>query len=419
MDFDIADRALAPGGLRRIEWADQQMPVLRLIRERFAQEKPLVGQRIGACLHITTETANLARAWVAGGAEVALCASNPLSTQDDVAAALVEEFEIPVFAITGEDTDTYYRHVHAVLDTKPTITIDDGADLVFTVHRERTELIEGIIAGSEETTTGVIRLRSMAADGALKYPLIAVNDADTKHFFDNHYGTGQSTIDGILRATNILLAGKSFVVSGYGWCGRGLAMRASGMGARVIVTEVDPLRALQAAMDGYHVVPMAEAARVGDVFVTVTGDRSILRREHFEVMKDGAILANSGHFDVEIDLVALQEMSASVGEARPHVEEYALEDGRKLYVLGQGRLVNLAAAEGHPASVMDMSFANQSLVSEHIAKLGPGSLEIAVHEVPTEIDQTVARLKLEALGLRIDTLTPEQEQYLSDYRQGT
>ncbi len=418
MNYDVADTALAAQGLLRIEWAEQHMPVLRILRERFAADQPLRGQRVGACLHITTETANLARVLIAGGAELALCASNPLSTQDDVAAALATELGVATFAVHGEDRNVYYRHIHSVLDTKPTITIDDGADLVSTLHSERQELLTNVLGGTEETTTGVIRLRSMAKDGALKYPLVAVNDADTKHFFDNRYGTGQSTIDGILRATNILLAGKRFVVSGYGWCGRGLSERARGMGAHVIVTEVNPLRALQAVLDGFQVMPMAEACRVGEVFVTVTGDRSVLRKEHFEQMKDGAILANSGHFDVEINLVDLAGLSTEQREIRQNVREYRLADGRRLYLLGEGRLVNLASGEGHPASVMDMSFANQSLVAAYIAREGQ-HLEKRVHSVPREIDEEVARLKLAAMGIQIDRLTPEQEEYLNSWKVGT
>ncbi len=418
MEYDIAKPELADDGLKRIEWADAHMPVLQLIRQRFERERPVEGERISACLHVTTETANLVRTLVAGGAQVRLCASNPLSTQDDVAAALVKHFGIEVFARHGEDRDTYYRHINAVLDQAPTITIDDGADLISTLHSSRQELLGNVKAGMEETTTGVIRLRAMAADGALRYPVIAVNDAMTKHLFDNRYGTGQSTIDGVVRATNILLAGSVVVVAGYGMCGRGVAMRARGMGARVIVTEVDPLRALEATMDGFQVMPMAEAARVGDVFITVTGDTSVIRREHFEVMKDGAVLANSGHFDVEIDIRALREMATGVRRIRPACDEYTMPDGRKLYLLGEGRLVNLAAAEGHPAAVMDMSFANQALCAEWVAK-AEAPLEIGVHRVPDEIDRQVARLKLKAMGIEIDTLTPEQQEYLSSWEHGT
>ncbi|MEA3403728.1 MAG: adenosylhomocysteinase [Armatimonadota bacterium] len=418
MQFDIADRSLAAEGKLRIEWADQQMPVLAQIRERFVQERPLEGQRLGACLHVTTETANLMRTLKAGGAEVAVCASNPLSTQDDVAASLVEDYEVPVFAICGEDRDTYYQHVHAVLDTEPTITMDDGADLVSTVHSERTELIDTIRGGTEETTTGVIRLRSMAATGELRYPIVAVNDAMTKHLFDNRFGTGQSTIDGIIRATNILLAGRNVVVCGYGMCGRGVAMRARGMGAKVTICEVDELRALEALLEGYQVLPVAEAAAMGDIFVTVTGNTSVIRGEHMEVMKSGAILCNSGHFDVEIDLEDLRSMATGRRQVRPSLEEFEMPDGRRLYLLGEGRLVNLAAAEGHPASVMDMSFANQSLCSEFIATSG-GKLRREVHSVPEHIDRRVAELKLASMNIEIDELTPEQKEYLSSWRQGT
>jgi len=406
VNCDIADKSLAPRGKLRIEWADRQMPVLQLIRRRFEQTTPLAGERIACCLHVTSETANLVRTLKAGGAQVALCASNPLSTQDEVAASLVEDFGVSVFAICGEDRDTYYRHVNQVLDIEPTITIDDGADLINTLHTSRTSIIAGIRAGMEETTTGVIRLRAMAADGALRYPVIAVNDADTKHLFDNYYGTGQSTIDGILRATNILLAGKTFVVCGYGQCGRGVAMRARGMGANVIVVEVSPLAALQAAMDGYRVMPIAQAARIGDIFVTVTGDISVIRKEHFDVMRDGAILCNAGHFDVEVDLNALAEMAVSRRQVRPGMEEFQLADGRSLFVLGEGRLVNLAAAEGHPAAVMDMSFANQALCAEFVCS--GERLPIQVHSVPSQIDQQVAALKLQAMGIEIDQLTPQQ-----------
>ncbi len=417
MDFDIANPDLVAEGKLRVEWAEIQMPVLRQIREQFAQDRPLQGQRIAACLHVTSETANLMRTLVAGGAQVRLCASNPLSTQDDAAAWLVQELGIGTFAIHGEDRDTYYEHINAVLDLKPTMTIDDGADLISTLHSERQDLIPNIITGMEETTTGVIRLRAMAADGALKYPLIAVNDANTKHLFDNYYGTGQSTIDGILRATNVLIAGRNFVVCGYGQCGRGVATRANGMGASVIVCEVEPLRALQAALDGYRVMPVAEAAKVGHIFVTVTGDTSVIRREHFEVMQDGAILCNSGHFDVEVSLTDLAEMAVSNRPVRPAMEEYKLADGRRLFVLGQGRLVNLASAEGHPASVMDMSFANQALCARYVAH--NERLPIAVHSVPAEIDNEVARLKLAAMGIAIDELTPEQKEYLSSWEAGT
>jgi len=417
MEFDVKDLKLVKKGRQRIEWAETEMPALQRIRSRFAGERPLKGMRIAACLHVTTETAGLMRTLVAGGAQVRLCASNPLSTQDDVAAALVEE-QIPVFAVKGEDRDTYYRHIHQALDLRPHITMDDGADLVSTIHSDRKELLADIIAGTEETTTGVIRLRAMARDGALRYPIIAVNDAKTKHLFDNRYGTGQSTIDGLLRATNLLLAGKTMVVCGYGSCGRGLAMRARGMGAHVVVTEVSPLPALEAMMEGYQVMPIALAARVGDVFITVTGNRSVLRKEHFEVMKDGAILANSGHFNVEIDIPALSDLAKSTREVREFVQEYQMADGRRLYLLAEGRLLNLAAAEGHPAAVMDMSFANQALSAEYLAKQGK-SLQPNVYTVPSDIDQAVARLKIDAMGVRIDELTPEQRKYLQSWEEGT
>ncbi len=416
--YDIKDINLAEGGRRRIEWAEREMPVLRQIRERFAREKPLKGIRIAACLHVTTETANLMRTLQEGGADVVLTASNPLSTQDDVAAALVHFWEIPVFAIKGEDNVTYYRHIAAALDHKPHLTMDDGADLVSTLHKERRDLLPNVIGGTEETTTGVIRLRAMAADGMLHFPVIAVNDAMTKHFFDNRYGTGQSTIDGIIRATNVLLAGKRFVVAGYGWCGRGLAMRARGMGAIVIVTEVDPLKALEAVMDGYEVMQMSEAARIGDIFCTVTGDINVIDRQHFEVMKDGAILANSGHFNVEINIPALEAMAVEKKLVRPFVEQYVLADGRRIHLLGEGRLINLAAAEGHPASVMDMSFANQALSAEYMVKHG-NKLEKRIYPVPEEIDKEIARLKLRAMGIEIDTLTEEQQRYLSSWEEGT
>jgi len=418
MDFDVKDKGLATKGRLRIEWAAQSMPVLRSIKERFAAEKPLKGLRVAACLHVTTETATLAQTLKAGGAEVRICASNPLSTQDDVAASLVVHDEIPVFSIKGEDKDTYYRHIHAALAGSPQVTMDDGADLVSTIHAERKELLTGILGGTEETTTGVIRLRSMAEKGVLQYPIIAVNDADTKHFFDNRYGTGQSTVDGIIRATNRLLAGSNFVVSGYGGCGRGVAMRAAGMGARVIVTEIDPLRALVAVMDGYQVMPMDEAAPVGDFFCTLTGDIHVLRGEHFEVMKDGAIVCNSGHFNVEIDLEALAQMSDARREIRDFVEEFTLRNGRRLYVLGEGRLINLAAAEGHPSSVMDMSFANQALCTEYMVAHAT-SLKKQVYRVPTLIDQEIARLKLASMKVRIDDLTDEQEKYLHSWEMGT
>ncbi|NLG97980.1 MAG: adenosylhomocysteinase [Chloroflexi bacterium] len=417
-NYDIKDAKLAEGGRLRIEWAEREMPVLRLIRERFAKERPLEGVRISACLHVTTETAGLMRTLQAGGADVVLTASNPLSTQDDVAAALVNVYEIPVFAIKGEDNATYYKHLRAALDHQPHMTMDDGADLVSTLHKERRDLLPNIIGGTEETTTGVIRLRAMAADGALNFPIIAVNDAMTKHFFDNRYGTGQSTLDGIIRATNVLLAGKTFVVAGYGWCGRGLAMRAKGMGANVIVTEVDPLPALEAVMDGFRVMPMIEAACLGDIFCTVTGDINVIDRHHFEVMKDGAIISNSGHFNVEINLPALEEMAVNKRLVRPFVEEYEMKDGRRLYVLGEGRLINLASAEGHPASVMDMSFANQALSAEYMLR-NAATLEKTVHSVPEQIDREIARLKLEAMNVTIDTLTPEQVHYLNSWEEGT
>jgi len=414
---DIKDPSLAPQGLLRIEWASREMPVLKLIRERFAREKPLKGVRLSGCLHVTTETANLALVFKEGGAELALCASNPLSTQDDVTAALVTEYGIPVYAIKGEDTDTYYRHIHAALDHKPHVTLDDGADLVSTIHKERTELIDAIVGGTEETTTGVIRLRSMANEGKLRYPIIAVNDADTKHFFDNRYGTGQSTIDGITRATNILWAGKKVVICGYGWCGRGVAMRARGLGAHVVVTEVEPIRALEAVMEGYTVMPLLEAAKVGDIFITVTGDMSVIDKAHFQVMKDGAIVANSGHFNVEINIPALEDMAERKRPIRPSVEEYTLADGRHIFLLGEGRLINLAAAEGHPASVMDMSFANQALCVEHLTK--SDKVEPKVYSVPKEIDREIGRLKLASMGINIDTLTGEQRRYLESWEEGT
>ncbi len=417
MEFHVKDPDLVKGGRQRIEWADTEMPVLRRIRERFNREHPLGGLRVAACLHVTTETANLMRTLVAGGAQVRLCASNPLSTQDDVAAALVEE-QIAVFAIKGEDRDTYYRHINQALDIKPQVTMDDGADLVSTIHGPRRDLLADIVAGTEETTTGVIRLRAMARDGALKYPIVAVNDAKTKHLFDNRYGTGQSTLDGLLRATNLLLAGKTMVVCGYGSCGRGLALRARGMGARVVVTEVSPLHALEAVMEGYEVLPIDAAAREGDIFITVTGNRAVIRKEHFDVMKDGAVLGNSGHFNVEIDIPALEDLAASSREVRPFVQEYRLADGRRLYLLAEGRLLNLAAAEGHPAAVMDMSFANQALVVEYLAKQGK-TLAPTVYSVPPDIDQSVARLKLDAMEIRIDELTPEQRKYLQSWEEGT
>jgi adenosylhomocysteinase len=415
---DIQDLSLVKQGWQRVSWAEAEMPVLRLIRERFARELPLKGLRIAACLHVTTETANLMRTLQAGGASVALCASNPLSTQDDVAAALVEHAHMPVFAKRGEDRDTYYRHIDQVLATHPNVTMDDGADLVSVLHHSHTALLKDVVAGTEETTTGVIRLRSMAQAGALRYPIVAVNDANTKHLFDNKYGTGQSTLDGLIRATNLLLAGRTLTVAGYGSCGRGLAMRANGMGAHVVVTEVDPLRALEAHMDGYRVMPMLEAARISDVLITVTGDTSVLRKEHFEVMKDRAIVGNSGHFNVEIDIPALTELAQERRVVREHVEEFRLRDGRRIYLLADGRLLNLAAAEGHPAAVMDMSFANQALSVEHLARHGR-TLAPDVYPVPTEIDQQVAALKLDAEKVTIDTLTPQQEQYLRSWQEGT
>jgi adenosylhomocysteinase len=415
---DVKDMRLAEGGRRRIEWAEQEMPVLRQIRERFAKERPLKGARISACLHVTTETANLMRTLQAGGADTVLTASNPLSTQDDVAASLVSHFEVPVFGIKGEDNATYYKHIHAALDHHPHITMDDGADLLSTLHKERRELLKDVKGGTEETTTGVIRLRAMAADKALEYPVIAVNDAMTKHFFDNRYGTGQSTIDGIVRATNILLAGKVFVVSGYGWCGRGLANRARGMGANVVVTEVDPLAALEAVMDGFRVLPMSEAAPIGDIFCTLTGDLNVLDQPDFEAMKDGAIIANSGHFNVEINIPALESMASEKRRAREFVEQYQLRDGRRINLLAEGRLVNLAAAEGHPASVMDMSFANQALSLEYMLKHA-GEMENQVYGVPESIDREIARLKLEAMGIDIDVLTDEQRKYLASWEEGT
>lgn len=418
MDYDVKDLGLAEKGKLRIEWAGAEMPVLKQIRDRFQKEKPLQDVRLVACLHVTSETANLAIALRDGGAKVTLCASNPLSTQDDVAASLVKDYEIPVFAIKGEDNDTYYKHIQQSLDVRPHMTMDDGADTVGIIHKSRTELLEDIIGGTEETTTGVIRLRAMEADGVLKYPIIAVNDADTKHFFDNRYGTGQSTIDGILRATNRLLAGSNFVVSGYGWCGKGLALRARGMGAQVIVTEIDPLRALEAVMDGFRVMPMDEAAPVGDFFCTVTGDTSVLRKEHFAKMKDGAIISNSGHFNVEIDIPALAEIAPERRFIRDFVEEFRFSDGRCINVLGDGRLINLASAEGHPAAVMDMSFANQALCAEYMYK-NAKNLEAKVYSVPRDIDANIALLKLKSMGVNIDTLTPEQEKYLASWEEGT
>mgnify|MGYP001210888805 CR=1 FL=1 len=418
MKSDIKDASFAERGMGAMEWADRQMPVLRRIRERFEKEKPLAGVSIGACLHVTTETANLMRALLAGGAQIALCASNPLSTQDEVAAALVEIFEMPVFAIKGEDTDTYYTHLNSVLDIEPQLTMDDGADLVATLHEKRRGQLPSVTGGTEETTTGVIRLRALADEGRLAYPIIAVNDAHTKHLFDNRYGTGQSTIDGIVRATNFLLAGSTFVVCGYGMCGRGAAMRARGMGANVVVTEVDPLRALEAVMDGYRVMPILEAATIGDVFLTVTGDIHVLRKEHFEQMKDGAIICNSGHFDVELDIPALEALSENKRNLRPFLDEFSLSGNRKLFLLAEGRLVNLAAAEGHPASVMDMSFANQALSAEHIVT-NASKLDKQVYPVPKDLDAEIARLKLECMNIPIDELTNEQRKYLSSWEMGT
>jgi adenosylhomocysteinase len=416
--YDVKDLALAAEGLRRIQWADRQMPVLAAIRDRFETEQPLSGLRISACLHVTTETANLARALKAGGADVVLCASNPLSTQDDVAAALVEEFEIAVFAIKGEDNDTYYKHIEAAVDHRPHLTMDDGADVIGVLHSHRREQLGDVIAGTEETTTGVIRLKALEREGKLGFPVIAVNEAQTKHMFDNRYGTGQSTIDGIIRATNVLLAGGRFVVAGYGWVGRGVANRARGMGAHVIVTEVDPLRALEAAMDGLEVLPMERAAEIGDIFCTATGDKNVISRAHIERMKDGAILANTGHFNVEIEIPALKELAVETREARAMVDEYTMPDGRRIYLIGDGRLVNLAAAEGHPAIVMDMSFANQALSAEWVVANGAG-LERKVYDVPKEIDAEIARLKLATMGIEIDRLTEEQAKYLASWDEGT
>ena len=419
MDYDIKNPNLATGGRHRIEWAEQEMPVLRSIRESFAKERPLSGTRISACLHVTTETANLAHTLQVGGADVVLCASNPLSTQDDVAASLVSHYEIPVFAIKGEDNETYYDHIRAALDHQPNITMDDGADLVSTIHKGRTELLEAIIGGTEETTTGVIRLRAMAKQGQLHFPVIAVNDALTKHMFDNRYGTGQSTLDGVIRATNVLIAGKTVVVAGYGWCSRGIAMRANGLGGNIIVTEIDPLKALEAVMDGFRVMPMQQAAELGDIFITATGDIHVIDLHHMEAMKDGAIIANSGHFNVEINIPGLAE--AAVGppkRVREFVDQYELPGGKRLYLLGEGRLVNLAAAEGHPASVMDMSFANQALSAVFMVR-NADTLEKKVHSVPEDVDQEIARIKLAGMGINIDNLTPEQEKYLSSWEEGT
>ncbi|HEV2963249.1 MAG TPA: adenosylhomocysteinase [Candidatus Angelobacter sp.] len=415
---DIRNIDLAEMGKRRIEWANQSMPVLQTIRKEFIKNQPLKGIRISACLHVTTETANLAITLRDGGADVVLCGSNPLSTQDDVAASLVRDYNVSVHAIKGEDNDSYYKHILSALDHKPHLTMDDGADLVSTALTKRQDVVDGIIAGTEETTTGVIRLRAMAKDGALRYPIIAVNDALTKHMFDNRYGTGQSTMDGVIRCTNSLIAGSKFVVAGYGWCGRGLASRARGMGAEVIVTEVDPTKAIEAVMDGYRVMSMNEAAKIGDIFVTVTGNKNVLSREHFENMRNGAVVANSGHFNVEIDIPTLERMASSRRQTREFVDEYAMKDGRKIYLLAEGRLINLAAAEGHPASVMDMSFANQALCCEYLVKHHK-SLERKVYSVPEDLDKRVARLKLESMGIKIDRLTPEQEEYLASWSEGT
>jgi len=414
---DVKDLSLAPKGKARIEWADGQMPVLREIRARFEKEKPFKGQRIAACLHVTTETSNLMRAFLVGGAEVALCASNPLSTQDDNAASLVADYGIATYAIRGEDSKTYYKHINQALDLKPTLTLDDGADLVTTIHQKRPELMEGLLASMEETTTGVIRLRAMAKDGALKIPVVSVNDAQTKFMFDNRYGTGQSTVDGIIRATNVLLAGRTFVVAGYGWCGRGLASRARGLGAHVVATEVEPIRALEATMDGFSVMPMADAAKIGDIFCTVTGNKEVIRKEHFLVMKDGAIVANSGHFNVEIDIEGM-EKETTKRQVRPFVEEYSFKNGRRVFLLGEGRLINLAAAEGHPAAVMDMRFANQALCAEYMVK-NARELEQKVYDVPLDIDREIARLKLHTLGIEIDQLSAAQKTYLESWEMGT
>jgi adenosylhomocysteinase len=415
---DVKDLALAADGVRRIEWADRQMPVLAAIRERFERERPLEGYRVSACLHVTTETANLMRTLRAGGADVVLCASNPLSTQDDVAAALVGEYDIATFAIKGEDNDTYYQHLEAAIDHRPHITMDDGADVIGILHSARREQLGDVIAGTEETTTGVIRLRALERDGKLGFPVVAVNEARTKHLFDNRYGTGQSTLDGIIRATNVLIAGRVFVVAGYGWCGRGVAMRAKGMGAHVIVTEVDPMPAIEAVMDGFQVMPMEEAAKVGDIFVTATGDKSVIARHHLELLKDGAILANTGHFNVEIEIPALRALAAETRIAREFVEEFTMADGRRVYLLAEGRLVNLSAAEGHPAQVMDMSFANQALSAEYVVEHS-AALERRVYVVPKEIDDEIARLKLATMGVEIDQLTEEQAKYLASWDEGT
>jgi adenosylhomocysteinase len=415
---DVKDIALADAGKRKIEWAQQQMPVLQLIRKRFIKEQPLKGLRVSACLHVTSETANLMITLRDGGADVVLCASNPLSTQDEVAASLNRDYNIPTYAIKGEDNETYYTHLAAALEHKPQMTMDDGADLVTMLLTKRTDLISNVIAGTEETTTGVIRLRAMAKDGTLKYPVVAVNDAQTKHFFDNRYGTGQSTLDGVIRATNLLLAGLKVVIAGYGWCGRGVAMRAKGLGADVIVTEIDPVKGIEAVMDGFRVLPMADAAKEGDVFITVTGNKNVIRAEHFEHMKSGAVVCNSGHFNVEIDIPALERLSSGKREVRPLVDEYQLKDGRRICLIGEGRLVNLATAEGHPASVMDMSFANQALSAEYLVK-NSKELKAQVYVVPEHLDKEIARLKLESMGHKLDKLTPEQEQYLASWQEGT
>ena len=417
-EYDIKDLKQADDGLARINWALREMPVLRQLMERFEKDKPLKNIRVGGCLHITTETANLARTLQTAGAEVQLCASNPLSTQDDVAAALVKHFNIPVFAIRGEDNDTYYRHINSVLDSRPHITLDDGGDLVSEIHRNRSDLLKDVIGGCEETTTGVIRLRAMDAEGALKYPMVAVNDAMTKHLFDNRYGTGQSALDGIIRATNILLAGKVFTVVGYGWCGRGIAMRAKGLGANVVITEVDPLRALEAAMDGFRVMPLVDAAAISDFIITATGDKNVIDLPHLEVMKDGCVLSNSGHFNVEINIPALEAMTTQKHRPRPHTDEYHLKDGRTLCLLAEGRLVNLAAAEGHPSSVMDMSFSGQALCVQYLVD-NSSSLKPGLYPVPEAIDQEIASLKLSSMGISIDTLTNEQQKYLTSWREGT
>ena len=415
---DVKDIALADAGKRKIEWAQQQMPVLQQIRKRFIKEQPLKGVRVSACLHVTSETANLMIALRDGGADIVLCASNPLSTQDEVAASLNRDYNIPTYAIKGEDNNTYYSHLSVALDHKPQMTMDDGCDLVTMLLTKRTDLVKDVIAGTEETTTGVIRLRAMAKDGTLKFPVIAVNDAQTKHFFDNRYGTGQSTLDGVIRATNILLAGLKVVIAGYGWCGRGVAMRAKGLGADVIVTEIDPVKGIEAVMDGFRVLPMADAAKEGDIFITVTGNKDVIRAEHFDAMKSGAVICNSGHFNVEIDIPALERLSSGKREVRPLVDEYTTKDGRKINLLGEGRLVNLATAEGHPASVMDMSFANQALSAEYLVK-NSKDLKAQVYVVPEHLDKEIARLKLESMGHKLDKLTPEQEHYLASWQEGT